>query len=113
MHLVVAILRPAQVESVRQALADVHVTRLTICDAHGYDDVGLAGGLSPEMAPALNPPIVQEAVMEIAVNDDFLDRTVATIAAALDPDAIPCRLFVLPMQDAVQIYRAVRGPEAV
>lgn len=108
MHLVVAILRPAQVESVRQALADVHVTRLTICDAHGYDGVGPLG-----LAEISSHDIVQEAVMEIAVNDDFLDRTVATIAAALDPDTLPSRLFVLPMQDAVQIYRSVRGPEAV
>jgi len=111
MHLVVAVLRPAQLERVRQALAAIHVTRLTICDAQGYAAVG--------------ERIVQESVVEIAVNDDFLERTVDTIRRAIEPaDAATTpaadarrhaaeRVFVLPIQEAVQIYRDVRGPEAV
>lgn len=114
MHMVVAVLRPAQVEAVRQALAAVHVTRLTVCDAQGYHG---AGGESR---------FVQESVMEIAVNDDFLERTVDTIRRAMlrgeSPAAAgaaderstqPGRLFVLPIDEAVQLYRDVRGPEAV
>ncbi|MFM8708101.1 MAG: P-II family nitrogen regulator [Planctomycetia bacterium] len=106
MRLVVAVLRPAQLEAVRQALAAVHVTRLTVCDAQGFR----AGG------------IAQESVMEIAVNDDFLDRTVDTIRQAIeiapacqgdDGDDVAGRLFVLPIEEAVQIYREVHGPEAV
>ena len=100
MRLVVAIVKPAAVDFVRQALAAVHVTRLTVCDAHDYG--GVSGGLA------------QEAILEIAVNDDFLERTATTIAAVLDslgPDT--GRVFVLPIAEAVQIYRAVRGPEAV
>lgn len=101
MRLVVAILKPAQVESVRQALAAVHVTRLTISDAHGYDLAASDG-------------VAQEAVMEIAVNDDFLDRTVAAISGVLAAGGdATSRVFVLPMHDAVQVYRTVRGPEAV
>jgi len=103
MRLIIAILRPAQVEGVRQALADIQVARMTVCDAHGYDVPGGTRGLS------------QEAVMEIACNEDFVDRTVETIAAALAAtgDETACRLLVLPMLEAVQIYRDVRGPEAI
>ena len=115
MRLVVAVLKPAQVEAVRQALAAMHVTRLTICDAQGYggsDGVGYAA-------------LVQESVMEIAVNDDFLERTVDTVHKAMhlgetaSDDAADtvqsqsARLFVLPIHEAVQLYREVRGPEAV
>jgi len=114
MHMVVAVLRPAQLEAVRQALAAVHVTRLTVCDAQGHHETGDRSR------------IVQESVMEIAVNDDFLERTVATIQTAMQPGAEtatdgvggdvargPSRIFVLPIDDAVQLYRDVRGPEAV
>lgn len=114
MHMVVAVLRPAQLEAVRQALAAVHVTRLTVCDAQGYHADGGANG------------IVQESVMEIAVNADFLERTVETIRKAMllgeepatdtagDGHQSPSgRIFVLPIHDAVQLYRDVRGPEAV
>lgn len=118
MHMVVAVLKPAQLEAVRQALAAVHVTRLTICDAQGYrgsEDRTADGGCG----------LVQESLMEIAVNDDFLERTIDTIRRAmmLDDEPLagpadvgrsqPGRLFVLPIHEAVQIYRDVRGPEAV
>jgi len=103
MRLVVVVVRPAQVEMVRQALAGVHVTRLTVCDAQGYD---------PTIAPG---QVVQQTVLEIAVNDDFVERTVDTLmtALALRAEDVGTRLFVLPIDEAVQIYRDVRGPEAV
>ncbi len=102
MRLILASIKPAQVEAVRQALAALHVTRLTICDAHTY-------------VPSQSATIFQDVLLEIAVNDDFLNRTLDTVAAALDPEdpAASGRLMVLPMEDAVQIYRAVRGPEAI
>lgn len=101
MRLVMAMVRPAQVESVRRALAAVQVTRLTICDAQGYDDE--------------SGRLIQQACLEIAVNEDFLERTVTTIAAAISPRGSPCtgQLFVMPMDEAVQLYRAVRGAEAI
>jgi len=54
-------------------------------------------------------------VLEIAVNDDFVERTVDTLmsALALHAEDVGTRLFVLPIDEAVQIYRDVRGPEAV
>ena len=122
MRLVVAVLKPAQVEAVRQALAAVHVTRLTICDAQGY-----SGGSEG------NTALVQESVMEIAVNEDFLERTVETIHKAIHKEIHEAMhlgetaggdasdtvqstngsLFVLPIDEALQLYREVRGPEAV
>jgi nitrogen regulatory protein PII len=102
MRLVIAVLKPAQVESVRQSLAAAHVTRMTVADAQGY-------GVLPDGA------IAQEAVVEVAVNEDFLARTVEAITAVLSAGGgdVQGRLFVMPMQEAVQIYRSVRGPEAV
>lgn len=100
MRLVLAVLKPAHVESVRQALAAVDVTRLTICDAQGRGPDG---------------ELVQQVVLEIAVNDDFLERTTGAIAAVLAAGGqdMAGRLFTLPMIEAVQLYREVRGPEAV
>ncbi len=109
MRLVIATLPPGQVEAVRQALAEVHVTRLSIADAHGYATSGSSG------------PVAQLAVMEIAVNDDFLERTVATISGVMNlagraedaPAGMAAGLYVLPISETVQIYRAVRGQEAI
>jgi nitrogen regulatory protein PII len=101
MHLVVAMIKPAQIESVRQALGAVQVTRMTVCDTHGYD-------------LAAPDAVAQEAMLEIAVNDDFVDRAVSAITGVLAAGADTAgRVHVLPMADAVQLYRAVRGPEAI
>lgn len=107
MHLVVAVLKPAQLEAVREALAAVHVSRLTVCDAQGYEP------------PLPQAGVLQDTIIQIAVNDDFLERTLKTIRCTLsaaDPDGpagLEGRLLVLPMEQAVQIYRDVRGPEAI
>lgn len=101
MRLIVAVIKPAEVESVRQALAASQVTRLTICDAHGFD-------------LAAPDPLAQRTMLEIAVNEDFVERTVTAIQAVLaaggDADS---RVYVLPMLEAVQLYRSVRGSEAI
>jgi len=98
MRLVIAILEPVQVEQARQALAGVQVSRMTICDTHAF----------PES-------LAQEAVVEIAVNDDFLARTLDTLATLITASGHDAqgRLRVLPIEEAVQIYRDVRGPEAI
>jgi len=105
MRLIVAILRPSLVESVRQALAAVEVTRMTICDAQGF--------WSREGSGARRP--VQEAVIEIACNDDFVGRATEAIAGVMDAsgEVTAGRLYTLPMVEAAQLYREVRGPEAV
>jgi nitrogen regulatory protein P-II 2 len=102
MRLVMAVVRPAQVETVRAALAAVQVTRMTVCDVHAYD-----------LAAA--DTLAQEALIEIAVNDDFLERTLAAVETVLAAggDDGAARLFTLPVLDAVQLYREVRGPEAM
>ena len=112
MKLVLAIVPPSRMEAVRQALAEVQVTRLSIADGHGYQQGGQR--------------IVRHAVLEIAVNDDFLDRTVQVLERALrlaaaaeennpadEPVSDPGGVYVMPMDAAVQIYRDVRGPEAL
>lgn len=102
MRLVIAILEPAQVEQARQALAGSHVSRMTICDAHGYD-------------LAVSDSLAQEAVVEIAVNNDFLECTLQTLTAivAAGGHDVRERVRVLPIHEAVQLYREVRGPEAI
>lgn len=101
MRLVVAVLKPSQVESVRRALAAVSVTRMTVFDAQGWQGPG--GGLR------------QQSVLEIAVNDDFLACTVGAITTVVEAggESVAGRLYALPMTDAMQLYREVRGPEAV
>jgi nitrogen regulatory protein P-II 1 len=61
--------------------------------------------------------LLRKVVLEIAVNDDFLDRTVETIinTARTGPEGTigDGKIFVLPMAQAVQIWGDAAGPGAV
>jgi nitrogen regulatory protein P-II 2 len=114
MRLVLALIQPTKLKAVQEALANVGVERMTICDALGYGQQrGGAGG----EAPTSGPHFRRKVAIEIAVNEDFLDRTVETIAHIARTGRTGAvgdgKVFVLPMDDVVRLSDTVRGPEGI
>ena len=68
MKLVLAIVPPSRMEAVRQALAEVHVTRLSIVDGHGYLAAGTgslpagSGSRRTIRTRAITPPATSAAI---------------------------------------------------
>ncbi|MCA9267766.1 MAG: P-II family nitrogen regulator [Planctomycetales bacterium] len=115
MKLVVAVIQPPKLSALREALVKVGVERMTVCDAAGY---GQQRGRTPmyrgnEYATQL----LRKIALEIVVNDDFLDRTIETIerVARTGPSGEigDGKIFILPVDEAIEIGRPIRGPEAV
>ncbi|MEN6450125.1 MAG: P-II family nitrogen regulator [Thermoguttaceae bacterium] len=127
MKLVIAVIQPTKLGAVREALEKVEVTRMTICDAQAYEEKKPASVVPRDgpqsdsrqldLFPFCSPALLQQVVLEIVVNDDFLDRTVETIVntARTGPAASgrDGKVFVLPADQAIQIGEAARGPGAV
>jgi nitrogen regulatory protein PII len=114
MRLILALIQPTKLKSVQEALAQAGVERMTVCDALGYGQQrGAAAGASTTGRPTLLPKVA----LEIAVNEDFVERTVETIArvARTGPSGVvgDGKIFVLPMQEVIRLSDAVRGPEGV
>jgi nitrogen regulatory protein P-II 1 len=114
MRLVLAIIQPTKLKVVQEALAQIGVERMTVCDALGYGQQrGHAAGRHNDKRPAL----LRKVVLEIAVNEDFLERTVATITrvarTGTDGAIGDGKVFVLPTEEVVRLSDTVRGPEAV
>ncbi len=65
----------------------------------------------------IKPHLMQKVVLEIVVNDDFLERTIHTIvhAARTGPQGNigDGKIFVVPVEEAIQIEDGSRGPGAV
>ena len=61
--------------------------------------------------------LLRKIVLEIVVNDDFLDRTLETITNTARTGAEGTigdgKIFVLPTDQAIQIDDGARGPGAV
>jgi nitrogen regulatory protein PII len=115
MKLIVAIIQPTKLKAVQEALANVGVERMTVCDAQGY--ARQRGQTELYRGVEYKSHLLRKVVLEIAVNEDFLERTVDVITSVArtgsDGNIGDGKIFVLPCEDAVAIGGAIRGPEAV
>ena len=116
MKLVIAVIQPTKLSAaVREALEKMEVARLTIADAQGFGRQ--RGRTEMYRGNEYTVRLLRKVVLEIVVNDDFLERTVNTIAgvARTGPEGNigDGKIFVLPAEQAVEIDTAARGPGAV
>ncbi|GIW97992.1 MAG: hypothetical protein KatS3mg111_1325 [Pirellulaceae bacterium] len=115
MKLILAIIQPMKLRAVRDALADIGVERMTVLDAQGYGrqrgQTATYRGLEYEF------DLLRKVMLEIWVNDDFLDRTVAMLQQVARTGARgeigDGKIFVLPTLDAISLEDGQRGPGAV
>jgi nitrogen regulatory protein P-II 2 len=115
MKMLVAIIRPEKLEEVQQALAEVDVYLMTVSEVRGC---GRQRGFTEvyratETAVRLLPKIK----LEIAVNDAFVEPAVeAIVRAARTADTGKVgdgKIFVLPMDDCIQIRTGETGMVAI
>lgn len=113
--LILAVIQPPKLEPLREALDRIGVTRMTICDSQGY--ARQRGRSAMYRGHEYKTHLLRKVMLEIAVNDDFLERTVDAIVevARTGPEGTigDGKIFVLPMDDVVDISNAGHGPQAV
>lgn len=115
MKLIVAIIRSEKLEDVQRSLAENDVYLMTVSDVRGC---GRQRGFTEvyrgqEHVVRLLPKLK----LEIAVNDAFVDATVESIVRAArtgDTGATgDGKIFVLPMDDCIQIRTGETGAVAI
>ncbi len=115
MKMIIAIIQPTKLNAVRDALNKIEVTRMTVCDAQGY--ARQRGRTELYRGHEYKTHLLRKIALEIVVNDDFLDRTVDTIAAVArtGPEGTigDGKIFVLPTAETIQLFGEIRGQEAV
>jgi nitrogen regulatory protein P-II 1 len=113
--LIIAVIQPTKLSAVREALIKVGVERMTVCDAQGY--ARQRGHSELYRGVEYQTHLLRKITLEIAVNDDFLDRTVDTImnVARTGPEGSigDGKIFVLPLEGVTRIGGVTTGPEAV
>jgi len=113
--MVIAIIQPTKLQAVQDALIKAGVERMTVCDAQGYGRQ--KGQTAMYRGTEYKTHLLRKVVLEILVNDDFLERTVDTImsVARTGPDGNigDGKIFILPTDDACRVSDLTRGPEAV
>ncbi len=112
MKLVIAYIQPAALHNVKQALADVEVGRMSVVSAQG---AGQQGGYTETYRGAEFEILLRKKVrLEIAVNDDFLERTrEAIIAGARTGNFGDGVIFVVDLAECYRIRTGESGTPAV
>ena len=115
MRMLFAIIQPTKLSAVREALAKIGVTRMTVCDAQGYGRQ--RGQTAYYRGNEYKTNLLRKVALEIVVNEDFLDRTIETVlgVARTGPEGSigDGKIFVLPLEAATDIGSKAHGPEAV
>ncbi len=115
MKLILAIIKPDKLDLVKEALNRVEVFRLTVVDVQGF---GRQKGQSEiYRGHELTVNMMRKVQLQIAVNEDFVEPTVAAIVEAARTGAEgrigDGKIFILPLEDCVRIRTGERGPEAI
>ncbi len=115
MKLIVAIIQPNQLESVKTALAEVEVFRLTVMDVQGFGRQRGQTEVYRGHEVAVN--LIRKVQLTIAVNDEFLEPTIEAIVkggrTGTEGNIGDGKIFVLPLEDCVRIRTGERGEEAI
>jgi nitrogen regulatory protein PII len=115
MKLLIAVIQPTKLTAVREALTRIGVTRMTVCDAQGY---GRQRGQTEYYRGAeYHTNLLRKIELEITVNEDFVERTLDTLESVArtgsEGNIGDGKIFVLNVDQAIDISNGARGPEAV
>jgi nitrogen regulatory protein P-II 2 len=115
MKLILAIIQPAKLEAVKEALNKVEVFRLTVVDVYGFGRQ--KGQTEVFRGHELAVNLTRKVQLQIAVNEDFVEPTINAIVEAgrTGPEGRigDGKIFVVPLEDCVRIRTGERGPDAI
>ena len=115
MKFIIAIIQPNRLESVKSALSQVEVYRLTIMDCQGFGRQ--KGQTEVYQGGDFATNLLRKVQLQIAVNDDFVEPTINAIVeggrSGTSGEIGDGKIFVLPLEDCIRIRTGERGGEAI
>lgn len=115
MKLIEAIIPPSRLETIKDALNEIGVVRLTVSDVEGFgEEKGREETLQGKDYTAVETQ--RKVKIEIAVNDAFVKPTIDCIRKAgkrAEEHGGIGKIFVLPLEDVIRIRTGERGPDAI
>ena len=112
MKLVIAYIQPHKLDSVKASLADAKVAKMSVTNALGC---GAQMGYSESYRGVkFEVNLLKKVRLEIAVNDEYLDKTIEAICDAARTGEIgDGKIFVTNLEKCIRIRTGEKGSEAV
>lgn len=112
MKQIVAVIKPFKVDEVKQALTEMNINGMTICEVMGFGRQ--KGHKEIYRGAEYQTDFVPKVEIKIAVDDVQLDRVVDTIIKASKTGKIgDGKIFILPIENVIRIRTNETGIEAL
>ena len=115
MKLITAIVKPFTLEDVKTGLEQTGILGMTVSEVQGYGRQ--KGHTEVYRGHEYQVNLLRKVKLEIAVNDEFVEPTVAAIIkggrTGQEGKIGDGKIFVLPMDDVIRIRTGERGSEAI
>ncbi|MAF49714.1 MAG: P-II family nitrogen regulator [Rhodospirillales bacterium] len=112
MKMVMAIIKPAKIDAVREALTGIGIQGLTVSEVSGFGRQ--KGHTEIYRGAEYAISFVPKTKIEIAVDDGMVDNVVDTIATTANTDNIgDGKIFVFELGQVVRIRTGETGAEAL
>lgn len=112
MRLILATIQPTKLSTVRQALAQIGVTSMTVCDAQGY--ARQRGQTAHFRGNEYRVDLLRKVTLEIGVQEDQLETVIDTIRTAArtgrEGQIGDGKIFVMPMASVIDINGSQNVP---
>ena len=112
MKLIIAMIQPHKLPDVKKALFEADVHKMTVSNVLGC---GQQKGFTETYRGVIHEVnLLKKIQLEIAVNEEFVEPTVAAIIKGAKTGKIgDGKIFVLNMADCIRIRTGERGKEAI
>ncbi|MEH6594282.1 MAG: P-II family nitrogen regulator [Colwellia polaris] len=112
MKLVSAIIKPFKLDNVREAISEIGIEGLTVSEVKGFGRQ--KGHTELYRGAEYQVDFLPKVKLEIAVNDEFVQRLVDAIAEAAHTGKIgDGKIFVYDLEHAVRIRTGEQDVEAI
>jgi len=112
MKLIVALIQPEKLPDVKEALFKANVHKMTVTNALGC---GQQKGYTETYRGVVEDVnLLKKVRLEIGVNDDFVETAIkAIIKGARTGNIGDGKIFVLPLEECIQIRTGTKGKKAI
>ena len=112
MKLIIAYIKPERLNAVKQELYSREVYKMSVAPALGCGQQ--KGYVETYRGVIHEVNLLKKMRLAIAVNDDFVEKTIEGICAGARTGAIgDGKIFVVPLEDCIRIRTGERGPAAI
>jgi nitrogen regulatory protein P-II 1 len=112
MKLIIAYIQPHRLEDVKKALADAEVAKMSVTNSLGCG--AQKGYHESYRGVQFDVNLLKKIRLEIAVNEDFVEKTLdAIISAARTGEIGDGKIFILNLEECIRIRTGEKGKAAI